>query len=150
MKWQVCLYIFVSLVLYLLNGILSKQLNIWLRFWFYLKAKFEYFGIMRTICFLMGWGNSSLWLVKYKTNTVLCHSLVNWNKTLQKWSDKDTKYIILTTWQQEDIEFYDSPDTKTIFSSEATGKIRISFENIPLKYISLCSDLSPSITARRN
>ena len=57
---------------------------------------------------------------------------------------------MLTTWQQEDIEFDDSPDTETIFSSETTGKNRILFEKIPLKYTSLCSDLSASITAERN
>jgi hypothetical protein len=50
---------------------------------------------------------------------------------LQKSSDKNTKHIILRAWQQEDIEFYDSPDTETIFSSETTGKIRILFEKIP-------------------
>jgi hypothetical protein len=69
---------------------------------------------------------------------------------LQKLSDKNTKYIILTPWQQEDNEFYDSLDAETIFSSETTGKIIILFEKIPLKYTSLCSDLSTSITAKRN
>ena len=57
--------------------------------------------------------------------------------------------IILTTWRQDAIVFSDSPDTKTIFSSETTWKIIILFEKIPLKYTSLCSDLSTSITARR-
>jgi hypothetical protein len=52
---------------------------------------------------------------------------------LQKLSDKNTKYIILTPWQQEDNEFYDSLDAETIFSSETTGKIIILFEKIPLK-----------------
>jgi hypothetical protein len=46
------------------------------------------------------------------------------------------------TWQQEDIEVYDSPDTKAIFFCEATGKIRILFEKTPLKYTLLRSDFS--------
>jgi hypothetical protein len=46
------------------------------------------------------------------------------------------------TWQQEDIEVYDSPDTKVIFFCEATGKIRILFEKTPLKYTLLRSDFS--------
>ena len=91
-----CFYVFVFLILCQFRGIPSNQLlNIWMRFLFLLKDKFACFGMMKTICFLVGWGNSGLWLVKYKPNTLLCHCLENWNKTLYKLPNEDKQYLIL-------------------------------------------------------
>ena len=110
-------------------------------FFMLIKAKFLFFGMMRTICFLMGWGNSSFLLVKYKINTLLWH-----------FGKLKSNFVEMVKWHgnKRILKFMIRLIQKQSSSVKLPGKSE-SYLKRPLWNIPYCVPIfQTNITARRN